>query len=90
VRQEAILTGQIKEITIEKQHYYDNRYINVQELKLQAEVKLIKAKKVTPLTKNVQTDQFTVGETVRVFGRWEGNQFYFNHFEVLNPVDAKR
>jgi hypothetical protein len=90
VREEAILTGQISDIVAEKQRFYYHRYIYVQELKLQTEVKLIKIKKVTPLTKNVKISLFTVGETIRVYGMWEGSHFFFNHFVVVNPDNEKR
>jgi hypothetical protein len=90
IRQEAVLTGQIKDIVEEKQRFYYHRFIYVQELKLQLEVKSIIIKKVTPLTKNIEIDSFKVGETIRVYGMWEGSHFFFNHYEEINPVIAKR
>ena len=82
VPEEAVLIGKIYSLVEEKQRFYYNRYIYVQELKLQTEIKSVKLKKITPCTKNVKLDAFTIGETIRVYGKWEGNQFYFNRYEI--------
>lgn len=89
VREEAILTGEIKSITEEKQRFYYHRYIFVQEIKLQTETKLIKAKKISPLQKNTQIDSFTIGDVIRVYGHWEGSNFHFNHYQQMNTVINK-
>jgi hypothetical protein len=81
VREEALLTGEIKSITEEKQRFYYHRYIFVQEIKLQTKTKLIKAKKITPLQKNTQINSFTIGDIIRIYGHWEGSNFYFNHYQ---------
>lgn len=89
VREEAILTGEIKSITEEKQRFYYHRYIFVQEINLQTETKLIKAKKITPLQKNTQIDKFTIGEVIRIHGHWEGSKFLFNHYLQISPIMTK-
>lgn len=84
VREDAILTGEIKSITEERQRFYYHRYIFVQEIKLQTETKLIKAKKITPLQKNTQMDLFTIGDVIRIYGHWEGSNFHFNQYQQIN------
>src|SRR5436853_217744 len=83
VRKESFLTGQIKSSTEEKQRFYHNRFIYVQELKLQTEYKQITVKKITPVTKTAKIEAFTVGDMVRIYGCWDGSQFNFNEFEVV-------
>lgn len=90
VQQEAVLSGLINDIVEEKQRFYHNRYIYVQELKLQTDGKSVRIKKITPLTKNVNIHSFTVGEIIRVYGKWEGKQFFFNDYEEVNPMNTKR
>jgi hypothetical protein len=90
VQEEAVITGQIYDLVEEKQRFYYNRYIYVQELTLQTEIKSIKLKKITPYTKDINLDPFTVGTTIRAYGKWEGNDFVFNHFEVINSENAKK
>jgi hypothetical protein len=84
VRHEAVLTGEIKDISSEKQRFYYHRYLFVQELKLQTGLKLIKVKKITPIQKNVKIEEFHIGDIIRVYGSWEGSQFLFNNYEMIN------
>lgn len=86
IRKEAVITGKIKSSTAEKQRFYHNRFIYVQELKLQTVSKQIIVKKMTPVTNNAKIEPFTVGDTVRIYGSWDGNQFYFHEFEVVSSV----
>ena len=83
VPQESVQLGQIKSITAEKQRFYYHRYIYVQEMKLQTEAKQISIKFSTPLTKDAKIETFTVGETIRVYGTWEGSHLIFSHFERI-------
>lgn len=83
VREESILTGEIKSIHEEKQRYYYHRYILVQELKLQTETKLLKVRKITPLRKASKIDTFYIGKVIRVYGSWEGSYFHFNNYQLL-------
>ena len=82
VRQEAVITGEIKSIVEEKQRFYYHRYMYVQTLKLQTASRLITAKKVNPVSKNVKIDTFTVGEVIRAYGSWDGSKFLFSHYEI--------
>ncbi|CAH2713388.1 hypothetical protein BACCIP111895_00523 [Neobacillus rhizosphaerae] len=80
VQQEAVLIGEIISLTEEKQRFYYHRYIFVQTLKLKTAAKLITAKKVTPITKNMKIEPFNVGEVIRLYGSWEGTKFFFNGY----------
>lgn len=82
VHQEAILTGEIKDILEEKQRFYNHRYIYVQSLKLQTETKLITAQKITPVTTQFNKESFNVGEVLRVYGSWDNNKFLFNQYKI--------
>jgi len=88
-KREAILIGEIKSISEEKQRFYYHRYIFVQELKLQTETKLVKMKKITPITTEAVFASFSIGEVVKVYGQWEGNEFHFQHFESLSATRNK-
>lgn len=83
IRHESMITGEIKDRTDTKQRYYYNRYLYVQELKLQTDTKVMTVKKITPLTKDVQIEPFQTGETIRAYGSWKNNQFYFNDYDRL-------
>jgi hypothetical protein len=85
VREESVVTGDIIDITEEKQRFYYDRYVLVQSIKLQSSTRVITAIKTTPLTPDVKKDTFTVGETVRLYGSWERSHFLFS-----NWVNEKR
>lgn len=82
VRQESVVTGEIIEITEEKQRFYYDRYVLVQSIKLQSSNKLFIALKTTPLTPDAKKDTFTAGETVRLYGRWERSHFLFTKWVI--------
>ncbi len=83
VKQEAMLTGEIKGINVEKQRFYYHRYLYIQEIKLQTDLKIVKVKKVTPIRKNIKIEPFTIGEVLRIYGTWEDSCFQFSHFERI-------
>jgi F0F1-type ATP synthase membrane subunit a len=82
IKHEAVLKGVIKSIYAEKQRFYYNRYLYIHTLVIQADAKSITVKKIVPLTKDLKPDNFTVGDIITVFGRWEANTFLFNHYET--------
>jgi hypothetical protein len=83
IKQEAMLTGEIKSIHEEKQRFYYHRYLYVQEIKLQTDSKIVKVRKVTPIRKNIEIEPFTIGEVIRIYGSWTGSYFHFKHFDRL-------
>jgi hypothetical protein len=93
VKKESVLTGQIMSINEEKQRFYYHRYMFIQELKLQTETKRIIAKKISPVRNNVKIDTFSIGDVIRIYGRWEGNHFHFSDFQKVNDrqqINEKR
>jgi hypothetical protein len=82
VNHESFLTGEIKDISEEKQRFYYHRFIYVQSLKLQTETKLMTVQKITPITNNYHKDSFKVGEVIRVYGSWDNNKFLFNQYKI--------
>ncbi|MGG5253071.1 hypothetical protein ACQYAD_06200 [Neobacillus sp. SM06] len=83
VIEEAVFAGEIKEITNEKQRFYYNRYLFVQELKLQTDTGRMTVKKITPLRKPFIPEHFEIGEKVRVYGGFVGDEFYVNRVEKM-------
>jgi hypothetical protein len=83
---ESVISGEIKSITETKQRFYYNRYICVQEIKLQSDPKVITIKKITPLTKEAIIDSFQPGEMIIAYGMWKNNHFYFNHFKYQSTA----
>lgn len=84
IKKEAVATGEIKSISLEKQRFYYHRYILVYELTLQSETKLIRAKKIIPIKSNIETDTFSIGEVIRIYGSWEGNYFHFSEYQIIH------
>lgn len=84
VRHEAVLTGEIRSVSEEKLRFYYHRYIYVQELKIQTDSKLIKAKKITPLRKSTKVETFNVGDVIRIYGCWDNNHFHFNDYKIVS------
>lgn len=83
VEPEAILSGQIKDVLHDRQRFYYSRWHFVYEIKLQTQTGMTTVKKRTPLTKDLTIEQFTIGDTIRVFGRWENSEFYFSKYVVI-------
>lgn len=86
VRHEAVLIGQIKSVSEEKQRFYRHRFIFVQNIMLQTETKLVYIKKITPQTKNLNVESFKADDVIKVYGMWEGTQFIFNQHEKVEKV----
>lgn len=81
IEHEAIVKGAIKSIHAEKQRFYYNRYLYIQTLQLQTDGKSITVKKIDPLTKELKSDNFSIGEKIIIYGSWEGNTFIFDYYE---------
>ena len=88
IKKEAVVTGEIRSISREKQRFYYHRYILVYDLTLQTESKLIKAKKIVPIKNNIEIDSFSIGEVLRIYGYWEGNRFHFSEYQIVH-IDNK-
>lgn len=88
VPDEAIFTGKIIEVITDKQRFYYNRYIFVQELKFQTETRLMAVRKVTPITKHFNPENFNIGENLRIYGGFRDGHFYINHVEKIGEPFA--
>ncbi|WP_254842609.1 hypothetical protein [Bacillus sp. MRMR6] len=84
VNAEAMISGQIKNINSEKQRFYYHRYLFIQELKIQTDTQLIKAKKISPLKKETKPDVFVKGDSIHLYGSWQGSYFLISHYENIN------
>jgi hypothetical protein len=84
VKAEAMIAGQIKSFNSEKQRFYYHRFLLIQELKIQTDTQLIKAKKISPLKKETKPDFFVQGESILLYGSWQGNYFLISHYENVN------
>lgn len=87
VSHETVLTGEIKSIVEEKERFYYHRYIYVETIQLQTATKLITAKKITPLTKDLIKENFAIGDVIRLYGSWENNKFVFNQYTIEKKGD---
>ena len=83
VREEAILTGEVVSTRLERQRFYYHRYILVQEIRIQTDIRIQVAKKIMPLRQDINTKELHEGESVRLFGSWDRNFFLFDRFEKL-------
>lgn len=84
--EEAAITGEIKGVRHEKQRFYYNRYLFIQEIKLQTDEKVYTVKKITPMTASFNLENFQVGERIRVFGEFRGDQLLVNRFERIEKT----
>lgn len=83
VEEEAIITGKIIDIYIEKQRFYYYRFIWIVEVKLQTNTNVVNIKKHIPHTKEVILPNLEVGNLVRFYGNWKQGHFEFNRFSEL-------
>lgn len=82
VKPEAMLAGEIKSMIQEKERFYYHRFLFIQTLKLQTGTKQITAIKKTPVTKNMKEEPFTIGDSIIVYGCWEGSKFLFDDYII--------
>jgi len=88
--EEAVVEGIIKSISTEKQRFYYQRFIFVQELQVETGTLSIAVKKVIPLTKNFVSDEFQIGKRYQFVGQWKQKQFYCNRYFPEGPVNDQK
>lgn len=81
VTEESIIAGFIKDIRKEKERFYYHYYIQVMEIDLQTDINTVKTKKITPYKKDVHPFSFSVGDSVRLYGKYEKEYFLINRIE---------
>jgi len=84
VYEEAIVTGKIHQINLRKERFYYHRYIHIVELTLINNQTTTVVSKITPIVKGkVFTNDFQLGDKVRVYGNWKVGHFRFGRYEIL-------
>ncbi|MCM3600315.1 hypothetical protein M3175_06190 [Robertmurraya korlensis] len=84
VYEEAIVTGKINQIKIRKERFYYHRYVHIVELTLINNQTTTIVSKITPMVKGIiLTNDFQLGDEVRVYGNWKEDHFRFGRYEIL-------
>ncbi|SFA75950.1 MULTISPECIES: hypothetical protein [unclassified Bacillus (in: firmicutes)] len=84
VKEEAYLSGKVISAQNEITRFYYHRQILVQELTLQCDTKIIKAKKKHPLSTNTKVETIPEGASVKLYGQWDKQSFLYNRLENSN------
>jgi hypothetical protein len=83
VCEEAIVSGKIIHLYKTRKRFYYHRFIDVINIQLQTETKLIHVKRVTPTTKQKESLDLEIGDRVTLYGNWQENEFQFLRFDIL-------
>lgn len=81
VHEEAVISGEIVQISGQKQRFSYYRFVYVLELAIQTERKKWQVKKLFPIEKDFQIPDLTIGEFVHIYGNWKQGDFLVNRFE---------
>jgi hypothetical protein len=84
IYEEAIVSGKIIQLEKTRKRFYYHRYINVLNIQLQTDTKMIHVKRVTPFTKQKDPINLKIGDHVRLYGNWHENEFQFLRFDIVN------
>jgi hypothetical protein len=84
IYEEAIVSGKIIQLEETRKRFYYHRYINVMNIQLQTDTKMIHVKRVTPFTKQKDPIALKIGDHVRLYGNWHENEFQFLRFDIVN------
>jgi hypothetical protein len=83
IHEEAIVSGKIIQLAVTRTRYYYHRYIDVINIQLQTDTKIIQVKRVTPHIKQTEHVSLKIGDKVRLYGNWKENEFQFLRFDIL-------
>lgn len=86
--EEAIVLGKIIQLDVTRQRFYYHKYIDVMNIQLQTETKIIHVKRVTPSTKQKKPIELKVGDSVRLYGNWQEYEFHFLRFDIIRKAEA--
>ncbi|MDF2039575.1 hypothetical protein P2R12_21805 [Cytobacillus oceanisediminis] len=76
VPEEAIISGEVVQISENRQRYSYSRYVHVLELTIQTKSnRHSNIKKITPLMKNIRIPSVKIGDSVHLYGNWEDDFF---------------
>ncbi|HYK74677.1 MAG TPA: hypothetical protein VEV44_16400 [Pseudoneobacillus sp.] len=84
LHEEAIMTGEIVQLSVTKKRFYYHRYIQVVDIHLKTDTKTINVKRITPYTKNSRPVLLKKSDKVRLYGNWQENEFRFLRYEHIN------
>lgn len=81
VAEEAVITGEVVQLSGHKQRFSYYRFIYVLELTILTESKKWQVKKIIPIERDFQIPSITLGDKVHVYGNWKENYFQVNRIE---------
>ncbi|KQL18966.1 hypothetical protein LIS82_10605 [Cytobacillus solani] len=81
VAEEAIIYGEIKEVTGSKQRFSYYRFVYILELSIQMEQRKWIVRKVIPIEKGVTMPKVEKGDYVHVYGNWKQDYFQVSRVE---------
>ncbi|RFU71146.1 hypothetical protein D0469_04200 [Peribacillus saganii] len=81
VPEEAIVSGEIVSISIEKEKYYYHRYVYNQHIILQTKTGNIHLIKKQPAKQKMSELTFQKQERITAFGTWENRKFLVNRIQ---------
>ncbi|MBN8199454.1 hypothetical protein [Bacillus sp. NTK034] len=88
VPEEAIISGEVVQISENRQRYNYSRYVHVLELTIQTKNSTqSNLKKITPLMKNTIIPSVKIGDAVHLYGNWKDDFF---HVGRIRNVRAKK
>ena len=83
VPEEAIMSGEVVQISESRQRYNYSRYIHVLELTIQTKSnKHSNIKKITPLMKNTRIPSVKIGDSVHLYGNWKDDFFQVGRIQI--------
>jgi hypothetical protein len=83
IHEEAIVSGKIVQLDETRKRFYYHRFIDVINIQLQTETKIIQVKRVTPSIKQKEPINLKIGNNVRLYGNWQENEFRFLRYDIL-------
>ncbi|MED3574382.1 hypothetical protein ACTHO0_02560 [Cytobacillus praedii] len=81
VSEEAIIYGEIKEVTGSKQRFSYYRFVYILELSIQMEQRKWVVRKIIPIEKGVTIPNVEKGDYVHVYGNWKEDYFQVSRIE---------
>lgn len=81
VAEEAVISGEVVQLSGQKQRYSYYRFIYVLELMIQSDIKKWQVKKVIPIERDFQIPPISLGDFVHVYGNWKEDYFQVNRIE---------
>lgn len=83
LHEEAIISGEVVNIEVNRKKFYYNRYVHVTDIQLKTNSKSINVKRVIPIINEVEPCQLKIGDSVRLYGNWKENEFRFLRYELV-------